>query len=1327
MAFRSQIVRLLLGVSLFLALVRQSVPQPVEITSKIAIPDTLVEVVAVFGNGIATSTDSLGLIGSVNTPFDSIFDVTESYLYMTDQNGGGLLRKLAVAPPFVNPFNQIYTPKTIFNSVNLVAGPGPASYLAISKSSKTTGWLYHVSNINFKILRMDLSQELTTGNAFFETVAGTPLTSLCNNCAGNADGFGTYASFSSIAGIALERTCDTVPRNTPGKAEQFCNDVALWVVDSGNGKLRAINITQSGLFTVVTVDDSADVLGDSSVVNGGSGYLAGIAIDNTYRFLVVGFLGCVYMYDITGQTFPYSSVAATRSILVGSFPNYGYQDNVDFTLAVLGAVNYIALDGDHNIYISDIYTPSSTTDSNITPGTDTIRRIDTNTGAVTTVAGSIDSCTAVTGLVAGSSSRHCFAMPSSGSGGVIKANIYKGTQTFFYNKIGFAVNYLGNLMFVADTKDNAIRKVYCGSNSLGLSFGKCIPLPGNCSNPLAVVKTPAGNGCPTSCDGLGIHASFHMPNAVAAAPPATTSTPNPSNTDYIYVADFGGNAIRQITVGGAMNGDTITIADGSEWYHPLGIAVDGNTGDVLVTDLHRVSKIKNADLIPGSTNFNVAGSTVAGDLNNDCLGSSKAGSKVGTTSAGSAGAGSAGGSKGSSGSLWQSHEGFVPTQTKWYGSASSSSGSSAAGTTAGTKRSLIELKTAAGTVTGTAAGTGLGTAAGTVKSAGTASGTKSATGVNSSTASGSKSATGVTSSVPAVYSCMFNTPVGIALDPNMQYAYVVDSGSNAIRIVDYGDGSPNYGAVGIFAESPDFNTPYGIALDLVSGNFYVTSFQSHVIFQVGSVFLDPDFSTLTLATYTVYAGSSIGMFGHTDNIDPLSAVFMHPTGISYFGDFLYVNEWYKLPGSEFSSSDGSSDGTAKSGSNAGTTAGTKTAARRSLSAKENVQLATKSGTVNATASGTKGGSGGSTKSDTSALLFTHESDINYGHEPQYLHNVRAINLNTNEVTTVAGSYRPGIFEPSEGSHGSGSGSEGSHGSGSGGSVAGSKSGWSTHTEYSNGFYSYNSTQCPSCSEFSSSDGSSNGTAKSGSNAGTTAGTKTAARRSLSAKENVQLATKSGTVGATRFLLEELLTAKTGGTGTGTGTSGSGASSDSHLPGAHWTSHVGSVAVEDGSFNDGFSNYARFFRPTGIVAGNVKNTLTLWIADFGNNRVRNITCSNIGMPSLDPTTAPTMLPTADPTEKPTRSPTVFTPKAKKGLGRGGKGRGGKGRGGGKVKGFGYSGVEGTTGVDVAVGTARGLDTPVIWTIAAGCAAFVALAAVALYYRKRLLASVKSLNA
>jgi hypothetical protein len=29
------------------------------------------------------------------------------------------------------------------------------------------------------------------------------------------------------------------------------------------------------------------------------------------------------------------------------------------------------------------------------------------------------------------------------------------------------------------------------------------------------VKTPAGNGCPTSCDGAEFQASFHKPSAVA--------------------------------------------------------------------------------------------------------------------------------------------------------------------------------------------------------------------------------------------------------------------------------------------------------------------------------------------------------------------------------------------------------------------------------------------------------------------------------------------------------------------------------------------------------------------------------------------------------------------------------------------------------------------------------------------------------------------------------------------------------------------------------------------------------------------------------------------
>jgi hypothetical protein len=70
----------------------------------------------VFGTGRATTTDSPGLHGEINTPTDSIFDSTENYLYLTDQNGGGLIRKLAVTvlPIATNVIATPYASKTVF-------------------------------------------------------------------------------------------------------------------------------------------------------------------------------------------------------------------------------------------------------------------------------------------------------------------------------------------------------------------------------------------------------------------------------------------------------------------------------------------------------------------------------------------------------------------------------------------------------------------------------------------------------------------------------------------------------------------------------------------------------------------------------------------------------------------------------------------------------------------------------------------------------------------------------------------------------------------------------------------------------------------------------------------------------------------------------------------------------------------------------------------------------------------------------------------------------------------------------------------------------------
>jgi len=71
--------------------------------------DDKIIVNTVFGTGRSATTDSIGLIGEINSPLDIIFDSTETYLYMSDMAGGGLIRKLSVTSA-----NSLYSVKTVF-------------------------------------------------------------------------------------------------------------------------------------------------------------------------------------------------------------------------------------------------------------------------------------------------------------------------------------------------------------------------------------------------------------------------------------------------------------------------------------------------------------------------------------------------------------------------------------------------------------------------------------------------------------------------------------------------------------------------------------------------------------------------------------------------------------------------------------------------------------------------------------------------------------------------------------------------------------------------------------------------------------------------------------------------------------------------------------------------------------------------------------------------------------------------------------------------------------------------------------------------------------
>ena len=84
--------------------------------------DDKIRVTTVFGTGRAQSTDSPSLIGEINHPTGCVLDLTQNYLYLTDQNGGGLIRKLVVTFSGVltsdNYFNAIYGVKTVFAGCN---------------------------------------------------------------------------------------------------------------------------------------------------------------------------------------------------------------------------------------------------------------------------------------------------------------------------------------------------------------------------------------------------------------------------------------------------------------------------------------------------------------------------------------------------------------------------------------------------------------------------------------------------------------------------------------------------------------------------------------------------------------------------------------------------------------------------------------------------------------------------------------------------------------------------------------------------------------------------------------------------------------------------------------------------------------------------------------------------------------------------------------------------------------------------------------------------------------------------------------------------------
>lgn len=303
------------------------------------------------------------------------------------------------------------------------------------------------------------------------------------------------------------------------------------------------------------------VAGSSTAVAGsmGDGAAATASLLNAPGSVAVDNQGNVYVADTANNTVRKITIGGNISRVAGTAGSAGYSgDGGLATAAKLNAPAGIALDGGNNLYIAD-------TRNNV------IRRVDADSGLITTVAGT-------------------------GTAGY--AGDFAAATLATLRAPSAVAFYAPGLLYIADTGNNVVRMV-------GLRGG--------------AIQTVAGTGVQGSGgDGaLALSAQLNAPAGVAVSP-----------TGSVYISDTGNQRIRVLDNSGTIsavagsgvagfNGDGAAAT--ASFSAPAGIAVDA-AGNVYVADAgnNRVRVVANGQVLT-VTGSNTAG--VGGNGGNSSLAS----------------------------------------------------------------------------------------------------------------------------------------------------------------------------------------------------------------------------------------------------------------------------------------------------------------------------------------------------------------------------------------------------------------------------------------------------------------------------------------------------------------------------------------------------------------------------------------------------------------------------------------------------------------------------------------------------------------------------------